>query len=259
VIPVLRKLIALSALALCLGLVQAGPGLAQTDAKPLINGIDANFPPFAYVDPSGKAVGFDVEAVDWIAQKQGFKVAHQPMEWDSIVTSLKDRKIDFIASGLSVTPQRAEQIAFTKPYWVIKQVVLVKKDSALTLQEVLSGGHDIGVQRGTSDAEAMANSNNTEGRKYNLVLYDSGELAAADVVNGRLAAAVMNDAPAATAASAIEVKIIGEAGIPGEEFAYGVSKENPELLASLNEGLDLLMADPFWEALKEKYKPGEVH
>ncbi|MDR1315114.1 MAG: transporter substrate-binding domain-containing protein, partial [Deltaproteobacteria bacterium] len=70
---------------------------------------------------------------------------------------------------------------------------------------------------------------------------------------------VMNDAPAAKAASEQDVKILGEAGIPNEEFAYGVNKENPELLAQLNEGLTALMADPFWQTLKDKYRPGEVH
>jgi polar amino acid transport system substrate-binding protein len=225
----------------------------------IVNGIDANFPPFASVGPDGKAVGFDIESLDWIAAKAGFKVEHKPMEWDSIVTSLKEKKIDVIASGLSISKERAEQIAFTKPYWVIQQVVLVKKDSALTLDEVLTGDLDIGVQRGTSDAKAMEDSNGQDGRKYKIVNYDSYELAVADVVNGRIAAAVMNDAPAAKAIAAQPVKLLGLAGIPDEEFAYGVNKENPELLSQLNEGIIALMADPFWEALKEKYKPGEVH
>jgi polar amino acid transport system substrate-binding protein len=105
----------------------------------------------------------------------------------------------------------------------------------------------------------MEESNNKNNRKYEIVFYDSYELAIADVVNGRITAAVMNDAPAAKAASSQPVKIIGLAGIPSEEFAYGVNKENPELLAQLNEGLTALMADPFWQTLKDKYKPGEIH
>jgi polar amino acid transport system substrate-binding protein len=237
-------------------LFAAAPLFAQDK---LINGIDANFPPFAYVGPDGKALGFDVEALDWIAEKEGFAVEHKPMEWDSIVTGLKEKKIDIIASGLSVTPARAEQIAFTKSYWVIEQVVLVKKDSTKTLEEILTTDQSIGVQRGTSDAQAMEDSNGKNGRKYRLVTYDSYELAVVDVLNARIAAAVMNDAPAAKAASGQPVKILGLAGIPNEEFAYGVNKENPELLAQLNEGLTAIMADPHWQTLIDKYKPGEVH
>ena len=47
--------------------------------KVYINGIDANFPPFAYVDKSGNPDGFDVKALDWIAKEMRFKVKHQPI------------------------------------------------------------------------------------------------------------------------------------------------------------------------------------
>jgi len=40
-----------------------------------------------------------------------------------------------------------------------------------------------------------------------------------------------------------------------EDFAYAVRKEDKELLAKLNEGLKRLMASPYWEELKRKYKP----
>ena len=56
--------------------------------KGYINGIDANFPPFAYVDETGKPAGFDVDAIDWIAEKLGFTVKHQPMDWDGIIPGL---------------------------------------------------------------------------------------------------------------------------------------------------------------------------
>jgi polar amino acid transport system substrate-binding protein len=245
-------------MAAAVALVFVGAGAAQAQTA-LVNGIDANFPPFAFLGPDGVPTGFDVEALDWIGAKAGIKFEHRTMEWDSIVQSLRDKKIDVIASGLSVSPQRAEQIAFTKSYWVIAQVVVVKKDSPISLAEALTGGHTIGVQSGTSDAAAMEAANGKDGRKYTLVMYDSAALAVADVINGRIEAAVMNDAPAARAASEQDVKILGEAGIPNEEFAYGVNKEYPELLSQLNEGLTALMADPFWQTLKDKYKPGEVH
>ncbi|MDR2338994.1 MAG: ABC transporter substrate-binding protein [Deltaproteobacteria bacterium] len=225
----------------------------------LINGIDSNFAPFAFVGPDGKPAGFDVEALDWIAQKQGFKVVHKPMEWDGIVTSLKDKKIDMIASGLSVSEVRAQQISFTVPYWTVKQVILVPKDSKLTLEEALTGGRDLGVQKGTSEAASLEAAKDKDGRKYNVRTYETYELAVADVVNGRIAGAVLNDAPAAQAVANQPVKVLGDAGIPEEQYAYGVNKENPELLATLNEGLTLLMADPFWQTLVAKYKPGDPH
>ncbi|MDR0881338.1 MAG: ABC transporter substrate-binding protein [Candidatus Adiutrix sp.] len=237
----------------------AAPALGQEKDKVYVNGIDANFPPFAFVGPDGQPTGFDVEALDWIARKKGFKVEHRPLEWSGIVASLKAHKIDLIASGLSITPERATQIDFSQPYWTIKQVVVVPKDSQLTLEQALSTGLKIGVQAGTSDAKAMADTNGQAGRKYELVEYPNSALAVQDVLNGRLGAAVMNDAPAADAAAKTAAKIIGPAGIPEEVFGVGVAKDDPATLELINEGLALLMADPYWSELIAKYKPGEVH
>ncbi|MBU2234647.1 MAG: transporter substrate-binding domain-containing protein, partial [Proteobacteria bacterium] len=96
--------------------------------KVYINGIDANFPPFAYVDKSGNPDGFDVKALDWIAKEMKFKVKHQPMDWDGIIPSLKAKKIDIVASGMSITDERRKQVNFTIPYWKIKQVLVAKKE-----------------------------------------------------------------------------------------------------------------------------------
>lgn len=224
--------------------------------KVLVNGIDANFPPFAYVDKNGNPAGFDVDAVDWIAKKMNFKVKHQPMEWSGIVASLQAKKIDFIASGLSVTEERAEKINYTIPYWTIKQVFVVKNDSALTVDEIRTGKKTLGVQSGTSEAKWLKEQIGKDGVNFELRMYDSAPMAVEDVINGRIDAAAMDDAPAADAVAKKPVKILGTFGMEPEAFAYGVNKDDAELLEKLNEGLKLLMADPYWNELIEKYKPG---
>ncbi|MDR1607988.1 MAG: ABC transporter substrate-binding protein [Deltaproteobacteria bacterium] len=229
---------------------------ADISGKTFVNGFGASFPPFAYINSAGQPTGFDIEAINWIAEKLGFKVTHQEQPWDSIVTNLLNKRIDMVASGLSVTPSRAAQIAFSKPYWSVDQVVLVRKDSTLTVEQILTGGYTIGVQKDTSETKSMEESNGLNGRRYTLSSYASAALAASDVVNGRIVAAVLNDASTAEVVKHLAVMPIGQAGIPSEQFAYGVNKDNPELLEALNQGLDLLMADPFWEYLNEKYKPG---
>ena len=246
---------------LTLFLAASIPALAQTPDpnKVYINGIDADFPPFAYVGPDGQPTGFDVDAMNWIAKQYGFKVEHQPMEWSGIVASLKDGKIDMIASGLSVTAERATQINFSLHYWTIKQVILAPADYKLSAEEARKAGLKIGVQSGTSDAKAMADTNGKDGRKYELVEYSSSALAAQDVANGRIDAAVMNDAPAAEASKKLGLKIIGSAGIPDEAFAVGINQNDENTLKMINEGLTKLMADPYWQELITKYNPGEVH
>jgi polar amino acid transport system substrate-binding protein len=222
--------------------------------KVYINGIDANFPPFAYVDKSGNPDGFDVKALDWIANEMKFKVKHQPMDWDGIIPSLKAQKIDIVASGMSITDERRKQVNFTIPYWKIKQVLVAKKDSKLTSEKALADGNKIGVQRGTTEAKWIEeNLIKKGGKKFELVQYDSAPLAIEDVINGRIVAAAMDDAPALDAAKKKPVKIIGGFGMNDEEFGYAIRKEDTEFLKKVNEGLKKLMKSPYWAELKKNY------
>ncbi len=223
--------------------------------KVYINGIDANFPPFAFVDKNGNPDGFDVRALDWIAKEMGFKVKHQPMDWDGIIPSLNAKKIDMIASGMSVNEKRREQVNFTIPYWKIAQVLVAKKDAKRTVDQIFSKGNKVGVQRGTTEAKWIEENLIKKGKKkFSLVYYDSAPLAVEDVLNGRIVAAAMDDAPAKDAVKKKPVKIVGKFGMPDEEFAYAVRKEDTELLKKLNEGLKKLMASPHWAELKKKFE-----
>jgi len=221
--------------------------------KVYINGIDANFPPFAFVDKTGAPDGFDVKALDWIAKEMGFKVKHQPMDWDGIIPSLKAKKIDIVASGMSITEARKKEVNFTAPYWKIKQVLVAKKDAKITAEQALADGNKIGVQRGTTEAKWIEENLIKKGKKFELVQYDSAPLAIEDVINGRIIAAAMDDAPALDAAKSKPVKILGGFGMPDELFGYAVRKEDTEFLKKLNDGLKKLMKSPRWAELKKTY------
>ncbi len=224
--------------------------------KTYINGIDANFPPFSYVDKNGNPTGFDVQAINWIAKKMGFKVIHKPMDWDGIIPNLLAKKIDMIAAGMSITPEREKVVNFTIPYWEIKQVMVVKKGSNLTVEDILKGKKILGVQRGTSEAKWLEKNKKKHGWNFQLRYYDSAPLAVVDLVNGRIDAAAMDDAPAYDAARKKPVKVIGTFGMPAERFGYAVRKQDKKLLNTLNTGLRLLMKDPYWQKLIKKYHPG---
>jgi polar amino acid transport system substrate-binding protein len=247
---VFKKISVIASAALAFGLMQA----PATAADKFVNGIDANFPPFAYVDKSGKPGGFDVDSVDWIAKKMGFEVSHQPVVWDGIIPSLLAKKIDFICSGMSITEERAKQVNFTNPYWEVKNVFVVKKDSGVTTDDLLKGDKKIGVQQGTPEGDWLKDNKEKNGWNFTIRYYDSSPMAVEDVLNGRIDAAGMNDAPAKDATSKKPVKI---AGVFGEVDTFGcaVRKEDTALLNKLNDGYKALMADQHWQDLIAKYKP----
>lgn len=232
-------------------LVCAGHAFA---AEKLVNGIDANFPPFAYIDQTGQPSGFDVEAMNWVAKEIGVEVSHQPIEWDGIITSLLTKKIDIIASGMSITEERAKKVDFSVPYWVIKQVMVTKKGSPLTIDDIRTGKKTVGVQQGTSEAKWLKDEAAKQGWNFELRYYSSSPLAVEDVLNGRIDAAAMDDAPAKDAASKKDVQLVGTFGMHEEDFGYAVRKDDKELLEKVNKALTKLMASPEWTELIKKYE-----
>ncbi len=238
-----------SALALGICLL-ASPALAKPH---YINGIDANYPPFAFVNEKGEPSGFDIEAMNWIADKMGFTVEHRPMAWDGIIPSLVAKKIDMVCSGMSITDERKAAVNFSDPYWSIKKYLLVKDDSTLTKDELLTGKKTLGVQSGTNEAEYLKKAIDEKGWNYTLKFYTSPPLAIEDLVNGRIAGAAIDSAPADQAMKAKRpIKVVGEFA-EGDDFWVAIRKEDKELLETINKGYELLKQDPFWQELQAKY------
>jgi polar amino acid transport system substrate-binding protein len=251
-----RKL-AVVLLALCLvaTVVWArGSGEGRGD-KVLVNGIDPDFPPFGFVDQAGNAAGFDVESVNWIAKEMGFEVKHQPTAWDGIIESLRSGKIDFIASGMTILPERAEVVNFTIPYWETKLAVAVGRNSNLSYDQALGGQYTIGVQRGTTAANWIEDNLIATGKvsQNKVVLYDSFSLALQDLANGRIDSAMQDDTMVLDAAKSQPIKVVGTHK-SGMQYGYAVRKEDAELLEALNEGLRKLMASDKWKELVAKYE-----
>lgn len=219
-----------------------------------VNGIDANYPPFAFLDKTGKPSGFDVESMDWIAKKMGFTVEHKPMDWDGIIPSLLAKRIDMVCSGMSISPERQERVNFSTPYWKIRKYLLVKDASALSKDDLLKGKKTLGVQAGTNEAEKLKQLQDKEGYNYTLKFYESPPLAIEDLVNGRIDGAAIDSGPADEAMNKGKkpIKVVGDFADP-DDFGVAVRKEDNELREKINKGYELLMKDPFWQELQDKY------
>lgn len=246
----MKKYLVLAVLAVAMLAASSVLGAGKT----YINGIDPNYPPFAYVDEqTGKPAGFDVDAMNWIAKEMGFTIEHKPMAWDGIIPALLAKQIDMVASGMSITDKRKQQVTFSNPYWQVSRVFLVKNDSTITPTQILSTKIKLGVQRGTSEAEAIKSEQKEKGYPFELRPYESCPLAVEDLLNGRIEAALMDSLPANDAISkGRAVKIAGTHGIP-DDFGVAMRNEDTELHNLVNEGYKKLMADPYWKELQNKY------
>jgi len=230
------------------------PGAAAPLQKTYIVGIDAEYPPYSYLDPNGTPTGFDVESMRWIAAKKGLNVTFQPTAWDGMIPSMDAGKIDMVYSGMTITAERQEKVNFSIPYLKINQTIAVPDSGKKTPDDFYAGKMVVGAQRGTTGAIWVENNLVNKGLMPadNLKLYDSFPLVAEDLAIGRLDAAIYDKPSMVTAIAGKPAHLIGEIDT-NEQYGVAIPKNNPALLQTMNDGLADLMKDPYWQTLRTKY------
>jgi polar amino acid transport system substrate-binding protein len=149
------------------------------------------YQPFQF-ERAGKIVGFDVDMIDLVAKKLGVKqsIVDTPFEGIKSGEDLNARKCDIAAAAMTITPERQQKLAFSAPYFVANQGLLVKKGSRITSLGDLRG-RALGVQSGTT-GKLYAEKHAPDG--VQLKDYEDLALQLSSVKSGQLPAAI-NDIP----------------------------------------------------------------
>ena len=224
-----------------------------------IVGIDEFYPPYTFLGGTGNPEGFDVESMEWIARDQGLDIRFKVRDWYGILPDLLDKRIDIIYSGYSITPDRAKIIAFSDPYWVVSQGVVVKRGSKIKYEDVISGKVITGTEaKSTADdwiQKYLVDIGALKPDKFKQ--YGTFHDALDELERGNIEA-VIYDAPGLI--EAIEDRNLEYIGSikTGEKYGIAVRKEDKELLEKLNAGLKHLTESPKWAELIAKYELKEI-
>lgn len=92
----------------------------------LVMATNAAFDPYEYIE-NGEIVGIDAEFAKALCDKLGYDLHIEDMEFDSIIAAVNSGKADFGMAGMTVTPERQEQIDFTDTYCTAAQSIIVLK------------------------------------------------------------------------------------------------------------------------------------
>jgi polar amino acid transport system substrate-binding protein len=210
----------------------------QADAKTLrwAAATDSNAP-YAFYGPGNKLSGFEYEVIQAVAREMGCEPVFVPNDWDGLIPGLGRGLYDCVICGIEITPDKAQEVLFTNPYYVTYEQLVVKKGTPpVTSLEQLRG-----KQIGTLSQTA---SFNMLGKTPGVVvkIYDEEVNAYADVANGRLFG-VLLDYPIAKyyAFANANLKFTGP---PFGQISYGIaiSKGNPALAAEMNAALARVIA-----------------
>jgi polar amino acid transport system substrate-binding protein len=119
-------------------------------------GLEDSFPPMEFRDSKNELKGFDIDLANEIGKKLGVKTEFVPTDFNGIILALKTGKFDAVISGLSITDERKKEIAFSDPYLMDSQIIIVKNgNTAIKKSEDLKG-KTVGVGLGTTSENVAA-------------------------------------------------------------------------------------------------------
>ena len=209
------------------------------------------YEPMNYTDADGNFTGFDTELATAVCEKLGVEPEFVEINWDTKETELAAKSIDCIWNGLTLTDDREENMACTKPYVKNAQVVVVKDGTDYTSTADLIGK--------TVVAEA--------GSAGESAIQDDESLSQADYVSKSVQTDCLMEVAAGTADAAVldltlATAMIGE----GTDYAnlaikdelnaeeYGVAfRKGSDVAEAVNAAFDELKADGTMQKLADKY------
>jgi polar amino acid transport system substrate-binding protein len=160
-----------------------GSSAQAKDWKTVRIGMDATYPPFESVDPSGKIVGFEVDYANALCAKMKVECTYQNQDWDGVIPALLSGKFDVIFSSMNMTPARAQKVLFsnmyyaTPPVWVTQASIKSDDTSPAALKDKTVG---------TQSSTVFANYLDHDYKGLDVKLYPGGDEPFLDLANGRL-------------------------------------------------------------------------
>lgn len=187
------------------------------------------YPPFNFFQGE-EVVGFDVDTGKVIAEKLGVELEYLTSDWDGLIEGLRAGRFDGILGSMAITPERAEVVNFTIPYYYSGAQLVVRKDSEIADGDRMDG-KVIGVATGTTFAE------DAEQLGAEVKYYQDDNQTFMELVSGRVDGVITDRLVALDAMEKIsggdELTMSGEL-LRLEEMAIALNKDDTELLKKLN-------------------------
>ncbi|MDB5552891.1 MAG: hypothetical protein JWL86_2875 [Rhizobium sp.] len=125
-------------------------------AKKIVIMNDLSAAPWQFRDANGNPAGFSVDLNRLIAAKLDVDLEMRNVEWAGLIPGLLSRKSDILATSMSTTFKRAQQITFTTESWYSTGVVAIVKpeDKGNSWEDLNQPGKRIAVKAGTNAVDA---------------------------------------------------------------------------------------------------------
>jgi polar amino acid transport system substrate-binding protein len=188
--------------------------------------------PYAFYSKGKQLVGFEYEIITAVAKRLGRRAQFVQNDWNGLIPGLQRGLYDCVIAGIEITPDKAEEVSFSVPYYfTFEQFVGRRGSPPLASLEQLRG-RNIGTLDQTA---ALRMLEQTPG--VIVKTYDQELSAYQDIVNGRLFG-VLLDYPIAKYYAAPN-PALEFSGPAFGQIAYGIAikKDNSSLKSDVDSAL----------------------
>ncbi len=113
----------------------------------LIVGVNTDYRPFGFLDPSGKPIGMEPDLAQGMAEQLGVKLEMVPVQAANRMEFLRQGRIDLVIASLSYSAQRARIVGLIEPaYYDGGTALMAPKSAGLTTWSDLRGKNVCGTQ-----------------------------------------------------------------------------------------------------------------
>lgn len=198
---------------------------------------DAN-PPFGSIDAKTHEIaGYDVDFAKAIAQTLGVKLKLVATNPANRIPLLQSGKVDIVVADITITPERAQAVDFSIPYFKTGQQFLVKAGDSAKLDDYQKAR--IGAVKGTTGEQTLRQ----RFPSVRVLSYDDIPMALTALRNGNVRAITQDSTILAgllaAAPDKAQFKIIPEF-ISHEQIGIAVKQGETALLKTINATLLVL-------------------
>lgn len=218
-------------------------GTADAEKETIVVGLDDTFAPMGFRDDQGELVGFDIDLANAVGEEMGMNVEFKPIDWNAKETELKAGTIDCVWNGMSITPERQENMALSNKYLNNKIVIMAKadKDFDVTCAEDLAD-LKIGTQADSSALEMLMANEAYDSFKDNVDEYKTYDIAIMDLKAGRIDVVVVDQ----VLGEYMNNNLGGEMkectySLGDDYYVIGFAKENTQLRDKVNDAIQTLI------------------
>jgi octopine/nopaline transport system substrate-binding protein len=117
--------------ALAAGLLLATSAVAQDEWSTIRVASEGAYAPWNFTNAQGELDGFEIELMRDLCERMNAECELVAQAWDGMIPALQAGRYDAIMAGMSITEERREVIAFSRPYATTPAIFVAPADSEL--------------------------------------------------------------------------------------------------------------------------------